>query len=202
VEIDYSKVMDKVKFWKSAIESAKDFTGTSPPAIFVGRYGYPKVFVGVLSPPIHMENENAVMLDSPERWYASRVTIENILNFRGQMIYSRFKAPIQRPSGNLVQSMQELSMVKRPTDVEVQLKKQPKFNMRFDTYAKPIGNPAPLEKVRLTENPKIERKVDYITSDVDMKAQDAVTKLYKYNVPVSRIQKIFSSGMLGVNQPL
>lgn len=199
MEIDYSKVMDKVKFWKSAIESAKDFTGTSPPAIFVGRYGYPKVFVGVLSPPIHMENENAVMLDSPERWYASRVTIENILNFRGQMIYSRFKAPIQRPSGNLVQSMQELSMVKRPTDVEVQLKKQPKFNMRFDTYAKPIGNPAPLEKVRLTENPKIERKVDYITSDVDMKAQDAVTKLYKYNVPVSRIQKIFSSGMLGVN---
>lgn len=199
MEIDYSKVMDKVKFWKAAIESAKDFTGTSPPALFIGRYGYPKVFVGVLSPPIHIEREDAVMLDSPEKWYASRATIEQILNFRGQMIYSRFKSPIKRPSGKTVESMQELSMVKRPTDIEIELKKQPKFNMSFDTYAKPIGNPAPLEKFSLTENPSIERKVDYVTSDVDMKAQEAVAKLYKYNIPVSRIQKMFSAGLLGVN---
>lgn len=199
MEIDYSKVMDKVKFWKAAIESAKDFTGTSPPALFIGRHGYPKVFVGVLSPPIHIERNEAVMLDSPENWYKSQATIEQILNFRGQMIYSRFKSPIQRPTGKLVESMQELSMVKKPTDVEIQLKRQPKFNMRFDSYAKPIGNPAPVKKVRLTENPSIERKVDYVTSDVDMKAMEGVTRLYKYNIPVSRIQKIFSAGLLGVN---
>jgi len=198
MEIDYSKVMDKVKFWKAAIESAKDFTGTSPPALFVGRYGYPKVYVGVLSPPMHMERTEAMILDSPEKWYASHATIEQILNFRGQMIYSRFQSPIRRPSGKLVESMQELSMVKKPTDVEVQLKKQPKFNMRFDTYAKPIGNPAPVEKVRLAENPSVERRVDYVVSDVDLKAQEAVAKLYKHNIPVSRIQKIFSAGLLGV----
>ena len=199
MEIDYSKVMDKVKFWKTAIENAKDFTGTSPPALFVGRFGYPKVFVGVLSPPIHVERKEAEMLDSPEKWYKSRVTIDQILNYRGQMIYSRFKSPIHRPSGKTVESMQELSMVKKPTDVEVELKKQPKFNMRFDSYSKPIGNPAPLQRVRLTENPSIERKVDYVTSDVDLKATNAVTKLYNYDIPVSRIQKMFTAGLLGVN---
>ena len=198
MEIDYSKVMDKIKFWKTVIESAKDFTGTSPPSIFVGRYGYPKVYVGVLSPPVHMEHSKALILDSPENWYASRATIEQILNFRGQMIYSRFRSTVCSHSDKLVESLQELSMVKKPTDVEVSLKKQPRFNIRFDSWAKPIGSPAPVEKVILAENPKIERKVEYVVSDVDLKAQEAVARLYKYKIPVSRIQKIFSAGLLGI----
>lgn len=198
MEIDYSKVMDKVKFWKTAIESAKDFIGTSPPSIFIGRHDYPRVFVGVLSPPVHLDRAVAAKLDSPEQWYASRATIEQILNFRGQMIYSRFRSPVKRPSGKLVESTQEIAMVKKPVDVEVELKKHPKFNMRFDSWAKPIGNPAPIKKIQLTENPPIERKVDYMVSDMDIKAQGAVAQLYKYRIPVSRIQKIFSAGLLGV----
>lgn len=198
MEIDYSKVMDKVKFWKAAIESSKEFIGTSPPSVFVGRYNYPHVFVGVLSPPVHLERDTAAKLDSPELWYASRATIDQILNFRGQMIYSRFHSFVKRPAGKLVETTQEIAMVKKPSDIEVQLKKQPKFKMKFDTWATPIGSPAPIESVRLTENPVVERKVDYIVSDIDMKAHDAVVRLYKYGIPVSRIQKILSAGLLGV----
>lgn len=198
MEVDYSKVMDKVKFWKQAIEAAKDFTGTSPPALFVGKFGYPKVYVGILSPPMQQTAEEAAVLDSPERWYAQRATLEQILNFRGQMIYSRFVSPVKNASGKLVEATQELAMVKKPTDVEIELKKQPTFNMRFDTWATPIGNPAPIEEVRLAGNPSIERKVDYLVSDMDVKANDAAVELYKFGLPVSRIQKIFSAGLLGV----
>lgn len=198
MEIDYSKVMDKVKFWKAAIESSKDFTGTSPPSIFVGKYNYPKVFVGVLAPPFHQESREAEMMDSPEKWYANRLSIDKILNYRGQMIYSRFESPVSRPSGKLVETTREIAMVKRPADIEVQLKKQPTFNLKFDSWATPIGNPAPIDKVRLTENPKIERKVDYIVSDIDLKADKAVGRLYGYGLPVSRIQKILSAGLVGV----
>jgi len=198
MEVDYSKVMDKVKFWKAAIENAKDFTGTTPPALFVGKFGYPKVYIGILAPPVHQEREVADMLDSPERWYAQRATIEQILNFRGQMIYSRFKSPVKQASGKLVEATQEVAMVRKPTDVEVELKKQPKFNMKFDTWATPIGNPAQVLKVELTENPSVERKVDYMVSDMDIKAHDAAVELYRFGLPVSRIQKIFSAGLLGV----
>jgi hypothetical protein len=198
MEIDYSKVMDKVRFWKSAIESSKDFTGTSPPSVFVGRYNYPRVFVGVLAPPVHQEPKAAAMLDSPEGWYANNIPIQQILNFRGQMIYSRFKSPVKRPAGRLMETTQEVAMVKKPADIEVQLKKQPTFRMKFDTWSTPIGNPAPIERVRLTENPSIERKVDYIVSDIDMKAVNAVNRLYKYGLPVSRIQKILSAGLIGI----
>lgn len=198
MEVDYSKALDKVKFWKSVIEGSKEFTGTSPPSVFVGRFGYPKVYVGVLAPPIQQKAEHAAMLDSPESWYSSEASIEQILNFRGQMIYSRFVSPIKRPSGKFMETTQEVAMSRRPADVEVQLKKRPTFKMDFNSWAKPIGSPATIEKIRLTENPKIERKVDYLVSDTDMKAQDAVARLYKYGLPVSRIQKIFSSGLLGV----
>ena len=45
---------------------ASDFlNGSSPPSVFVGSYGYPKVGVGPMVPPIH---GNTTLLDSPESW--------------------------------------------------------------------------------------------------------------------------------------
>ncbi len=198
MEIDYNKLSDKVKFWKTVIEASKDFTGTSPPSVFVGSYGYPKVYMGVLSPPVQQGTDQASMLDSPEKWFDIKASIDDILNFRGQMIYSRFTSQVKRPSGKFVETAQEVAMSKKPADVEIELKKQPNFNINVTHWTKPISSPAPVKRLRLTENPKIERKVDYIVTDTDMKAYDAVVRLYNYGIPVSRIQKIFSSGLLGV----
>lgn len=196
MKVDYSKVLDKIKFWKKIVENAKDFTGTSPPGLFVGKAWYPKVYVGILAPAQHQEN--AEMLDSPEKWYQQKASIEQILDYRGQLIYSRFRSPVKNPKGKLVEVTQELAMVKKPTDVEIQLKKNPQFKFTFNDWFAPIGNPAPVLEARLAENPVVERKVDYLVSDFDLKAQDAVVELYKGAIPVSRIQKIFSAGLLGL----
>lgn len=196
MKVDYSKALDKIKFWKKVVENVKDFTGSSPPSLFVGRAFYPRVYVGILSPTQHQEN--AEMLDFPEKWYQQKASIEQILDYRGQMIYSRFKSPVKNPKGKLVETTQELAMAKRPVDVEIQLKESPQFKFVFNNWFAPVGNPAPILQARLTENPRVERRVDYIVSDFDLKAQDAVGKLYKHSIPVSRIQKIFSSGSLGL----
>jgi len=196
MKVDYSKALDKIKFWKKIVENAKDFTGTSPPGLFVGRAWYPKVYVGILAPTQHQEN--AEMLDFPEKWYQQKASIEQILDYRGQLIYSRFRSPVKNPKGKLVEVTQELAMVKKPTDVEIQLKKNPQFKFTFNDWFAPIGNPAPVLEARLIENPVVERKVDYLVSDFDLKAQDAVVELYKGAIPVSRIQKIFSAGLLGL----
>ena len=39
--------------------------GNSPPSVFIGRLGYPKVAVGPMIPPYHGDTS---MLDTPERW--------------------------------------------------------------------------------------------------------------------------------------
>jgi len=196
MKIDYDKVKNRIKFWKEVVENVKDFTGTSPPGLFVGRAWYPKVYVGILAPPQHQKN--AEMLDSPEKWYQQKASIEQILNYRGQLIYSRFKSPVKNPKGKLVEVTQELSMAKKPTDVEIQLKKNPKFKFTFNDWFAPIGNPAPVLEAKLVENPVVERKVDYLVSDYDIKAQNAVVELYKHRIPVSRVRKIFSAGLLGL----
>ncbi len=194
MKVDYSKVADKMKFWKQVIENVKDFTGTSPPSLFVGKWQYPKVYVGILAPPQHQDSE---ILDFPEKWYEEKASIDQILNYRGQLIYSRFKTPSVKATGKLVDVTQELAMARKPTDVEIHLKKTPRFTFSFDGFSQPIGNPAPIDSAVLTENVSVERKVDYTISDYDLKAQNAVVELYQH-IPVSRIQKIFSAGLLGL----
>jgi len=190
------KILERMRYWKTTIENVKNFTGTSPPSVFVGSSNYPKVFMGILSPP--EQKENAYILDSPERWYQQKSSLDQILNFRGQLIYSRFQSNIKRPGGKLIDVIQELAMAKKQADVEVKLKKTPRFRFNFDSWITPVGNPAPIEKAELIGNPSIERNVDYLVSDVDIKAENVIQLLYKSHIPVSRIQKILSAGLLGV----
>jgi len=195
MRVDYSKIVG-LKFWKDVIENAKNFMGTSPPSIFCGHFGYPSIHVGILAPPQHLET--AEILDFPERWYEQKANINQIINYRSQLIYSRFRTNI-KSVGKLAEVTQELAMSKKPVDVEIELKKNPKFQFIFDSRnSTPVGNPAPLLQARLTENPTVERKVDYIISDVDLKAAGAVTRLYNGKIPVSRIQKMLSAGLLGM----
>jgi hypothetical protein len=191
------KILERAKFWKSTVEAAKNFTGTSPPSVFVGRAFFPKVYVGILSPP--SQQATADLLDSPEKWYQNKATIDQIVGYRGQLIYSRFRSDVHSFKGKLLEVTQEVAMSRRPADVEIELKKNPKFQFSFDPWiTTPIGNPAPILQARLAENPSVERRVDYLVSDVDIKATNAVKDLYLHNLPVSRIQKIFSAGLLGV----
>ena len=56
--------------------SSDEISGSSPPSVFVGSYGYPKVGVGPMVPPIHGDTS---ILDMPERWTGK--SLEEIVNF-------------------------------------------------------------------------------------------------------------------------
>src|SRR3989344_501164 len=191
-------IRTKLQFWQKTIEATKNFTGSSPPSVFVGDFGYPKVNMGILAPPQQQEDVQAAVLDSPESWYGSRATLEQIFAHRSQLIYSRFKSDIHSQSGRFVDVAKEVAAAKKPTDVEIHLKKQPRFLFAHDIVSTPIGNPAQIISARLTENASVEKKVDYLISDVDIKANTAVLELYKHKLPTTRIQKVFSAGLLGM----
>ena len=46
--------------------SKEDIEGVSPPSVFVGRIGYPHVYVGPLVPPVQ---EDTSLYDLPEKWF-------------------------------------------------------------------------------------------------------------------------------------
>jgi len=188
------ELLNRVYKWKNVIENIKDFSGKSPPSIFVSSVSYPITNVGILAPPD--SNKDTSILDFPEMWYKNNLNAFEIVELRSRLIYSRSKANV-RSSSKIIDIMQELAPSKKPVELDIELKKSPRFKFAFDRFFRPIGNPAPISNVAIKENPKIERKVDHIISDTDLKAEEASLLLYRKGIPISRIQKIFSVGLLG-----
>lgn len=172
----------------------KNFTGTSPPEIFVGEYNYPNVFSGLLAP---ITTTNSELLSSPESWYKNNFTVQDILLQRGSMIYSRYVQPVKVAS-KFTDIMQEVSMAKNPADINFDLKKKPTVNLQMDNLHAPVFNPAPLQNAKLENNISVAKRIDYITNDHHLKASDGLIDLYKHDFDITKINRILSAGLLGL----
>lgn len=176
-----------------------EFSGSSPPEIFVGRNNYPNINTGILSPT---EFGNTEEMSLPEKWHENNASIQDIINYRSRMIYSRFKSSVKRIGWDdkNFQVMQEVAMSSKSADMEFFLKKRPSIRMHANNEMPIIGNPAPLKSARFQENPKIEKKVDYLVNDVDVKSKTALNELYESGIKISNIIKILSAGLLGLKK--
>lgn len=192
-------ILSRLRAFQPKIET--EFSGSSPPEIFVGKYNYPNVFTGILAPAEHGETEK---LSMPELWHSENASIEDILTYRSRLIYSRFSTSVKSPKvysekqNKFLEIMQEVSLASKAVDLSFKLKKKPAVKFSLDGPTPIIGNPAPLESATIDSNPKIEKKVDYLANDADVKANEAIDELYKARIPVSNIIKILSAGMLGL----
>lgn len=180
------KVQDKI--------TKQDFFGSAP-APFVGRFGYPNVSVGILSPA--ELSKDAWLLDAPRYWADNNFQIQQVVDIRSSLINSRFKSNI-KDRNKLLQISQEVGMSSRPVDVEINLKEKPKFSLNTDAYLAPSGPNAKLKNVRITENPKIDAKVDKVSADTDLKANDAIIYLYENNFDENFLSKLLSVGVVGL----
>src|SRR2546425_12916056 len=67
----------------------KQISGSSPPGVFVGRFGYPKVFVGPMVPPVSGETEK---LDTHASWMGKG--FDEIVDFRYSLLRGYSKANV------------------------------------------------------------------------------------------------------------
>lgn len=196
--IGYSK-RDFVKFNLESIElNDTDFYGNSPPSVFVGRYGYPNVNVGVLS-PVKIDS-NSWLYDAPKEWALRNYSAREVLKLRSHLVNSRFKSGIKSFNQKLLNIAQEVGMASNPVDMEVKLKNKPSKNLLLNYINSPLGNSADVKNIKLVSNPKIETKVDKVVSDSDMKSVDALFNLYNKGVSENFLSKILSIGLLGLKK--
>ena len=183
--------------YETNFQVKKHFTGASPPEIFVGRYNYPNVNAGILSPDFHKDTED---LSMPEVWHEKEFGIGDILTRRSKLIYGRFKTGIKKTviKNRFKDLMQEIAMAYKPVSTEVFLKKNPSRHLEVNKYSPVITNLAPLENARLQENTKVKQKVDYLVGDTHVKSATAMNELHSSGIPTSNIQKILSAGLLGM----
>ena len=178
-----------------SISRTKHIYGSSPPSVFVGRYGYPKVFAGPSAPP---QVGDTRIYDMPESWVNR--SLEEIFSYRFSLITGRRKVDVHDPNDKLVMTLQEIAMASRPADVELVLKKAPSPRITFDGHLPPQGPIAPLEDIVLGGNVHVNPHVEKAYYDTDLKASNAVLILYSRGVPVTSIQKILSVGGLGLKR--
>ena len=180
---------------KAAINSLK-IDGSSPPSVFIGRQGYPKVFIGPMIPPV-MGDTSAI--DTPEMWLDK--TIEEIVDFRTMLIRGKQRVNVKdvESSDKNVELTRELALAEKSVYAEAVFDKKPRGLIFFHDDAQPHGPSAPLKKIDIS-NPKYERHIEKAYYDWDLQSKKAIIDLYNAGVKISSIQKAFSVGAFGVKK--
>ncbi|MEK6846731.1 MAG: hypothetical protein AABY16_01035, partial [Nanoarchaeota archaeon] len=84
---------DKHTFFLGKTVKLEQFSGSTPPEIFVGKWNYPNVYTGILAP---QEIGNTEIMSSPEAWHANKLSISDIMSYRNQLIYGRTQSNIKK----------------------------------------------------------------------------------------------------------
>jgi len=180
----------------SNLFSSNHIEGSTPPSVFVGAYGYPKVLVGPMLPPVHGDT---MILDLPEKWTGK--SLEDIVNYRLSLVRGIKSVKIDDVGQKYIENLQEMSMSERSTDAEMELVKNasPVVTVGGDS---PIFGPIGEIKSAKFTNSSSDKSIQRTFYDKDLLAQDALVELYNRGIEISRIQKCFSIGMFGKNRKL
>ncbi|MFA6711054.1 MAG: Nre family DNA repair protein [Candidatus Methanomethylophilaceae archaeon] len=189
-----------IKFYSQSktipLLDSRDLEGSSPPAVFVGRFGYPKVDIGPLLPP---EFGDTSVMDTPEMWVGK--TIDDIVDFRFRLVRGKFRIDARnfRVAGRIVDQVQELALTEKPVDVEANFSQKPRGRVILDDEVQPFGPSARMEQMNVG-NGRFQRCLEKSFYDTDMKSVDAVVSAYKNGTLISEIQKAFSVGTMGIDR--
>ena len=172
--------------------SGTDVYGSSPPDIFIGRFGYPNVYIGPLVPP---SSGDTSIMATPEMWVGK--SIEEIVGYRSSLIRGMYRTNIHNAdNGRIEEMITELAIADKFSGVEEKLKHKPTLNMHFDENSQPYGPSAGLKDMRI-DNSRANPQLEKAYFDTDMSATRAIIELYEKGVPVSKIQKSLAGGILG-----
>jgi len=174
-------------------------------APFVGRFGYPNVNLGILTPP--ETRGDADILDDQLKWSRNKLDITQIVDHRSQLLNSRDKVMVNDKQNinkdinlsshqkKLIQLAQEITLSKKTVDTEIFLKNKPNIKINTDPLLPPFAANANIKDANLTTNPRIPTKVEKFVDD-DFKASDAIIKLSR-QFDEHYLSKILSVGTLG-----
>lgn len=192
--------------------------GASPPAVFVGSHMYPKLSAGPLIPPaldfpdLKIGPSSQKLTDKintfPEFLEDSRMwhdlSIEDIIAIRSLMVRAKstFTVSDAKTNNTLLTKSQELALSSKPVDTEAWFKKPLISDLDFDGTLAPMGPSGFIKDFKISENPKVPKKVDYIVYDTDASASDSILELSKGRVSNEQISRLMSIGLLGKDRKL
>jgi hypothetical protein len=170
--------------------------GASPPSVFIGRMGYPKVAIGPMIPPYHGDTS---LMDTPERWVG--LGIDDIIDFRSNLVRGMHNINIHdvENSHRLVVKTRELALARNPPESVAEFEKKPFGRLTVDDDVQPFGPSAKIRRFDMS-NFRFDNRLEKAFYDTDLKARDAIVSLYEDGSLVSQIQRAFSVGAFGIGR--
>ncbi len=178
----------------------REFTGNTPPTVFVGsKYiNDKKANVGILSP---LEGkEEAWKYDNPYHWFQNNYDIKKIVELRANLINARKMSNIfdVRNSSKFLDLAQEIAMSSKTTTVEVELKKKLRPKLSIDSIHLPFGPSGEINKINSADNIKLNSKIERVFYDTDLKAADAMLSLHNFGFTEYQLSQLLSIGIMGL----
>ncbi|MDG6224946.1 MAG: hypothetical protein QCI82_05465 [Candidatus Thermoplasmatota archaeon] len=197
--------------------SGRSLQGPSPPSVFVGRFGYPRITIGPLASPAPLPM--AERLEDPS--FLNALGLEEVYSIRSSLVRGRSRLDVRTakadPLGGseplmevedrlgigkrrILSSIQEMSMSSRSMDAEMISRKDLKVMApipSLDMIMMPMGPSIDMLTLKVIDNPRIPRPVDRAVSDTDMIANEGVLELYREGIREEHISRLFSVGLLG-----
>ncbi|MGC8730404.1 MAG: Nre family DNA repair protein [Candidatus Micrarchaeia archaeon] len=176
-------------------ENIMEAAGSSPTDIFIGRYNYPKVYIGPLSP---LEFGDTSLLATPEKWRS--LSIPEIINMRTKLVRGLYLSNIYNvEKGKIEEQIRDLALAEKPADIEMYFKSKPHFIPSNNDDVQPFGPSAAIRNVEL-HNIKADKKIERSYYDTDAKAATSIVELYNRGLPISKIDIALSAGLLGIKK--
>ncbi len=172
----------------------EEVEGSSPPGAFVGHVGYPKVYLGPLIPPVKGDTR---LLDLPELWLGK--SIQEIIDYRFSLIRGKSLVEVHdaQDPGKYLLDLHDLALSSTSVEVDAKFKKKPRMAVALSEETQPYGPSAMIRDMRIAPSTG-ERRLENVYYDGDLLAGGGMVELYRDGVEVSRIQRVLSLGMLGV----
>ena len=200
IRFETIKKIADVKFKYKDIGNISKLESNSPPSVFIGsKLKYPIVNVGILSPL--ERDENAWMYNDMKYWADENFQIGEVVKLRDSLLNSRFQSRVSdaRLNKKFVQIAQEIAIASKPVDIEIELKNRVSLGRDKDKVLTPHGMRARLKDARISENVKIDRRVERVIND-EIKASEGIELLYKNNFDEYFLSQILSIGVLGLKK--
>jgi len=173
--------------------------GPSPPSLFVGRHGYPKVRAGPSAslsqgpdPYLPRNGDPAGLFGRPLEEVAARHA--SLVTGGSSMRVS--SKPSQNP---VLESTQLIAMSSRTVDVEMDFDRPVRIGggPSFDTISNPLGPSGEVVRAEVVSHATIPQKVRSIADETDLLAGEAMRELNRSGIGEAHISRILTSGLLG-----
>lgn len=151
-------------------------------------------------PPEHLDSGRAAQLDDPSSWM--NMSIPDVVGLRSSLVRTMHKAPVSLQSSDRITDLsRELAVAARPVDTEVRLTKIPSFDAtKASEFNAPHGPTATVERASLAENVRVERRMEAVTGDTDLRANAALVDLYNNGTSPYQLERVLSAGMVGLGK--